>query len=162
MSLLGFSILPGSIILWQGPWHSTPHIQIESNEKQKGLSPWCTMESLWNVSFPCLLQPLSFQLPWTSFWLLATFPAQQKISHLSDLDWVTYIYLNITAKKREDQSTQVTVVGELSLVAELLFGSCWGPVFFLPFIFFLVYFRIKQSNWKILRKRNAYLRTVEN
>lgn len=58
----------------------------QSDEKQKGHSPWRTVESLWNVSFPCCLLPLSFQWPWTSFWLLATFPAQQKIGCLPNLD----------------------------------------------------------------------------
>lgn len=63
----------------------------QAPEKQKGLSPWRTVKSPWNVSFPFRLQPLSFQLPWTLFWLLATFPAQQKIGYLPNLDW-SYIW----------------------------------------------------------------------
>lgn len=58
----------------------------KSDGEQKGLSPWGSVESLWNVSFPCRSQPLSFQWPWTLFSLLATFPALLKIGYLPDLD----------------------------------------------------------------------------
>lgn len=81
----GVSILPGSIIPCQGRNTALLVFSCESEEKQKGLSPWYTVESLWNVSSPCRLHLLSFQLPWTLFWLLATFPAQQKLGYLSDL-----------------------------------------------------------------------------
>ena len=58
----------------------------KSDEKQKGLSAWRAMESLWNVSSPCCLPLLSFRLPWTWLWLLSTFPAQQKIGCFPNLD----------------------------------------------------------------------------
>lgn len=58
-----------------GWWHSTAHIQLGVWWRQKGLSPPSSSETLWNVSFPCGLQALSFQSPRTCFWLLASFSA---------------------------------------------------------------------------------------
>lgn len=155
----------GTFLHWTGVSWASPYCQapsssdkgrdtallpfsFQSDEKQKGLSPWRTTESPWNGSFPCRSQPLSFQLPWAWFWLLATFPAQQKIGYLPHLDW-SYIWeFAYTCKgKREWESARPHhgLGGNDLWRLDFCFGQGRGQ--FWSLFCFCLLFRIKKKKY---------------
>lgn len=79
-----------------GWWHSTAQLGWESEDRQRGLSPPSSLETLGNVSFPCGSKPLSSQSPRSWFRLLASFPAQQEVAFLSwwqlQMSWWQFQY----------------------------------------------------------------------
>lgn len=117
--LLGFSALPSSIILCQGGDTALLTLGWVSEERQKGLSPPSSLETLWNVSFPCSLQALSLQLPRAWFWLLDSFSAWQEVT--PSLSWWQLqmsipVYLQRRGRVRHPRSL---VFWTLSLFSEL-------------------------------------------
>lgn len=114
-------------------------------------------ESPWNVSFPCRLQPLSFQLPWTLFWLLATFPAQEKIGYLPNLDW-SYIWeFAYTCKgKKKNQPSHIMVLGEIIFAVSTFVLARAGASFI--FFVFVWFFRLRKNTEN--NKINTYFHII--